>query len=218
MKSKITKILCLVMGAILLVTGSVAVTLAYLQDKTQTVTNTMTVGKIDIKLDEGVVDLYGKFTSGRTEEGNKYKLIPGQEYNKDPKITVLKGSEPCYVFFGISIDTKVSNVLDTSKNVIATQLKSNGWLVLENSTTDKTQVTWADTDGTQYKIYYKSAAVDATSADKPLKTFEKFSVSGAANVSNADNATIKVKAFAVQSANLTSPQNAWDKSFKQSAT
>ena len=218
MKSKITKTLCLVMGAILLVTGTVAVTLAYLQDKTQAVTNTMTVGKVDIKLDEAEVDAKGVATSTRTEKGNTYKLIPGSTYDKDPKITVLKGSEPCWVFFGVSIDTKVSNVLDTSNNVIATQLKNNGWLELQ--TADKTQITYTDTENgvtTQYKIYYKSTAVDASTADKPLATFTKFSVSTTADVSKADKATIKVKAFAVQSANLDTPQDAWDGAFKQVA-
>ena len=205
------------MGAILLVTGTVAVTLAYLQDLSATVTNTMTIGKVDIDLDEAKVTEYGvKSGTSRVKE-NTYKLIPGQEYIKDPTIKVIKGSEECYVFFGIAIDSKLNNVLDKTKNVIATQLSTNKWLPLQN--TDKSQVTYTDTDGTVYNIYYNENKVAAnTSADQSIKTFEKFSVGPNANVSGADEATIKVKAFAVQTANLSTPQIAWENSFKQSAT
>lgn len=217
MKSKLTKILCLVMGAILLVTGTVAVTLAYLQDLSETVTNTMTIGKVDIDLDEAKVTLYGAKDGTSRVKANKYKLIPGQEYIKDPTIKVLKGSEECYVFFGIAIDTKLNGVLDTTKNVIATQLNANKWLPLQN--TDKSQVTYTDTDGTVYNIYYNQDKVAANaSKDQSVYTFEKFSVGPNADVSGADTATIKVKAFAVQTANLSTPQIAWENSFKQSAT
>jgi hypothetical protein len=178
----------------------------------------MSVGKVKITLDEAKVDVYGKPVSGAGRvTANDYKLIPGQEYTKDPTIKVLKGSEECYVFFGIAIDTKLNGVLDTTKNVIATQLNTNKWLPLQNA--DKSQVTYTDTDGTVYNIYYNQNKVAAnTSADQSIKTFEKFSVGANANVSGADTATIKVKAFAVQTANLSTPQIAWENSFKQSAT
>jgi hypothetical protein len=139
-------------------------------------------------------------------------LIPGSTYDKDPKVTVLKGSESSWVFFGVAIDTKVSAVLDASKNVIATQLSTNKWKELQNA--DKSAVYYTDTDGTKYKIYYYETKVDASAADKPLATFTKFSVSTTADVSKADKATIKVKAFAVQSENLSTPLVAWDGAFK----
>lgn len=218
MKSKFTKILCLVMGAILLVTGTVAATLAYMSATTQIITNTMTVGDIEIELDEAVVDLYGvKQGNERTKTGNTYKLIPGQTYTKDPVVTVVEGSEPCYVFFGVAIDSEVAKVLDASNNVIATQLKNSGWEKLMTAD-NKTQIVWTDDNGTAYNIYYKADVVDATSSEKSLATFTKFSVAGDADVSKADEATIKVKAFAVQSANLASPQLAWSASFDQAST
>jgi hypothetical protein len=172
----------------------------------------MNYGKVEIKLDEAKVDAKGAATSTRTEEGNTYKLIPGSSYDKDPRITVLKGSEPSWVFFGIAIDTKVSNVLDTKNNVIATQLNTNKWKALQNA--DKSQVYYTDTDGTKYTIYYYPDKIDASAADKPLNTFTKFSVKTDANVSAADKATIKVKAFAIQSENLSTALAAWEAGFK----
>ena len=99
-------------------------------------------------------------------------------------------------------------------------MKNNGWLELQ--TADNAQITYTDTENgvtTKYKIYYKSTVVDTSKAtdDIVLPTFTKFSVSTTADVSKADKATIKVKAFAVQSANLTTPQLAWDGAFKQVA-
>jgi hypothetical protein len=223
MKSKLTKILCLVMGAILLVTGTVAVTLAYLQDISGTVTNTMSVGKVKITLDEAKVDVYGKPVSGAGRvTANDYKLIPGQAYTKDPTIHVTKGSEECYLFLGIAIDTKLDGVLDATNNDIATQLTGNDWFPLQLA--DKSPATWSEGD-TTYTIYYKKTKVPANaSKDQDIYTFSKFSVGAKANVSGADKATIKVKAFAIQSANIAAANGksvhlvAWEAGFKQSAT
>ncbi len=96
----------------ILVVGSFG-TLAYLTD-TAGVTNTFTVGKVDITLDEAVVDKDGNpldenknITSidkadrveGNAEgtSGNTYHLIPGKKYVKDPTITVEAGSEASYI-------------------------------------------------------------------------------------------------------------------------
>ena len=76
-------------------------TIAYLTAQDE-VTNTFTVGKVSIKVDEAEVDADGKpVTDGngleiRTDK-NDYTLVPGKEYTKDPTLTVLKNSEDCYV-------------------------------------------------------------------------------------------------------------------------
>lgn len=83
-------------------------TLAYLTD-TSAITNVFTLGKVDIEMDETLVDQEGNpvdkngdpIPDGadvvRTEEGNTYRLIPGAEYLKDPIVTVKAGSEKSYV-------------------------------------------------------------------------------------------------------------------------
>ena len=85
-----------VMATVLLVMVSVLGTLAYLTDSSEVV-NTFTMGKVQIQLDEAVVDANGAPTDERTEEGNTYHLLPGGRYVKDPTITVKKGSEEAYV-------------------------------------------------------------------------------------------------------------------------
>lgn len=104
---KLTKTLLLVLCAILLVAGSVLGTVAYLTDR-QDVTNTFTVGNVQIKLDEAVVDAEtGKAydLKVRTEEGNPdVLLVPGRTIDKDPTVTVLKDSEDCYVRVKVTVD------------------------------------------------------------------------------------------------------------------
>lgn len=96
MKTK-SKALLLTLCAVLLVAASVLGTMAYLTS-TDTVTNTFTVGKVEIKLDEAKVNADGIPVEGaaRVTE-NSYKLMPGNTYTKDPTVTVLKGSEDSYV-------------------------------------------------------------------------------------------------------------------------
>lgn len=91
------KSIALVMMAVLLVAASVMGTLAYLTSK-DSVTNTFTVGKVAITLDEAEVDANGKVIAGAERvKGNSYKLMPGHEYTKDPTVTVKAGSEESYV-------------------------------------------------------------------------------------------------------------------------
>ena len=96
MKTK-RKALLLSLCAVLLVVASVMGTMAYLTSS-DTVTNTFTVGKVQITLDEAAVNLDGTPIEGAARvKQNSYKLLPGHTYNKDPMVTVLKGSESSYV-------------------------------------------------------------------------------------------------------------------------
>jgi len=96
MKTK-SKALLLTLCAVLLVAASVLGTMAYLTS-TDTVTNTFTVGKVEIKLDEAKVNANGIPEEGAARvTGNSYKLMPGTTYTKDPTVTVLNGSDAAYV-------------------------------------------------------------------------------------------------------------------------
>lgn len=123
---KVRKAILLALCAVLLVGASVAGTLAYLTSQTKTLTNTFTVGKVEITLTEAKTDAYGRKlnkngdllqTAGGEEQristgGNKYTLIPGQTYHKDPTLTLKKGSEDCIVF------VKVKEPSETAKSII----------------------------------------------------------------------------------------------------
>lgn len=85
MKNK-KKTIGIIMAVVLLIAASVLGTLAWLTDKTDSITNTFTVGNIDIDLDETTED---------------YLIVPGVDIEKDPLITVKANSEACYLFVKI---------------------------------------------------------------------------------------------------------------------
>ena len=91
------KALLVVACALLLVAASVFGTMAYLTS-TDTVTNTFTVGKVNIKLDEAKANPDGSLVANAARvKANEDKLLPGHTHNKDPIVTVLSGSESSYV-------------------------------------------------------------------------------------------------------------------------
>ena len=90
------KAMLMTLCAIILVVATVFGTMAYLTS-TDEVTNTFTVGKVAIKLDEAEVDENGAAVSGARVKANEYKLLPGHTYTKDPTVTVVDGSEASYV-------------------------------------------------------------------------------------------------------------------------
>ena len=124
-------------------------TLAYFTDETKEATNTFTVGKVQIRLSEAIVNEDGlstdkeatadiwdetgkKLRGTRTDEGNKdqvtgydgkdygYALVPNKTVDKDPIITVLKGSEECYVRAQVTLDhaSKFLQVFNKHKSEI----------------------------------------------------------------------------------------------------
>lgn len=77
--------LFVLMLALVLVLGcAVGGTVAWLVAKTDPVVNTFTYGDINITLTETT--------------GEDYKIIPGVDIGKDPKVTVKAGSEACWLF------------------------------------------------------------------------------------------------------------------------
>lgn len=104
MKKTGIKVLGLTFAAVMLVTATIFSTMAYLTSQ-DTVTNTFTVGKVSISLDEAKVDEDGQAIENepRVKENN-YKLLPGHEYDKDPTVTVEAGSEDSYVRMLLTIN------------------------------------------------------------------------------------------------------------------
>lgn len=103
------KSLALVLALAMIVVCVVGGTLAWLIATTPEVKNTFTYGDINITLAETT--------------GTSYKMIPGYTITKDPKVTVLAGSEKCYLF--VKVD-KSANFDSFMTCTIAT-----GWTALD---------------------------------------------------------------------------------------
>ena len=90
--------LILVLAMVMVVCISISATLAYLFVDTTPVENTFEYGDINITLDESKdLDL---------------KMIPGKDITKDPKVTVLKNSEACWLFVMIEKSTNFDNFME----------------------------------------------------------------------------------------------------------
>lgn len=218
---KAKKVVALVLCAVLLVVGSVAGTMAYLTDKEE-VLNTFTVGNVDIKLDEYVVNEYGTIKDGsRTEDGNTYKLMPGHEYTKDPRVTVLKGSEPSYVRILVSI-TDITDVKAVFGEDFLPQNFVEGW---DSTTWLTTGVVSVKDNAATYEFRYASE-VDARETDVVLDAlFDKIVIPGegvdGADLDKIKEMQINVVAQAIQADGFaakdgkTAVDVAWDAFNKQ---
>ena len=104
--------LAMVLALVLLAVCAVSGTLAWLTAKSDVVTNTFTTSDIKVKLEETT--------------GEEHKMIPGYTISKDPKATVLAGSEECFLF--VKLD-KSANFDTYLEYVIA-----DGWTKLDGVT------------------------------------------------------------------------------------
>ena len=199
---KKSKAILMALCAVLLVAASVMGTLAYLTSE-DTVVNTFTVGNVQIKLDEAKVDGNGKALTGESAErvaGNEYHLLPGHTYDKDPMVTVLKGSEKCYVKMTVTF-TK-ANELDA---IFASEGGADMISIFKNydSTTWISKGNTKDTGANTrtYEFWYNGtvAAPDGDVALKPL--FDQIVVPGTitnAQLATINDMTITVNAYAIQ--------------------
>jgi len=182
------KALLLVLCGCLLVAASIIGTMAYFTDQ-ETVTNTFTVGKVEITLDEAQVDPYG-VPSTKTGEGentvytnvlydaaprvltNEYKLIPGHKYTKDPTVTVTADSEKSYVRMKVEVTNydQLASIFDKTNatyyngEVFLLQNLVKGW---NNEVWVSTNEIDRETTPTSaiYEFRYASV-VDVATADK----------------------------------------------------
>lgn len=207
------KALLVVACALLLVAASVFGTMAYLTS-TDTVTNTFTVGKVAIKLDEAKVDADGKpVTPAERVKENSYKLLPGHTYTKDPTVTVEAGSEASYVrqMVTVTFDKVLTDAqLATQLDGIFTGYDAN-WVRNDKKVETKTK------DGAKYTVityeYRYKDKVAATTTDTKLpalfteiKVPETWTNDDLAALGNIE---INIVAHAIQADGFTDADAAW---------
>ena len=207
MKKKILVACLCVALAVLTIAGT---TLAYLTSKDE-VTNTFTVGNVQIKLDEAKANPDGSLVANADRvKANSYKLIPGHTYNKDPMVTVLKGSESSYIKMTVTFSKSAeldaifapngANLMSIFKGYDGTT-----WLYKGN-----TEDTEANTR--TYEFWYKET-VAAPDADVALDAlFDQIKVPGTITgeqLETIEGMTITVNAYAIQADGFANAEAAW---------
>ena len=158
---KYRKLLTTALCAAALVGASILGTMAYFTDN-DTVTNTFTVGNVDITLDEAKVNEDGKpitvdndntstvvnpgddkiydateLSAATRVKDNDYHLIPGHVYTKDPTVTVDANSEDCYVrmFVTLTYSSQLDAIFATLEGKTALDVinvDSSNWTYYDN--------------------------------------------------------------------------------------
>lgn len=147
-------------------------TLAFLVATSNTVTNTFTYGEITLKLWE---------EEKTNETGMNFtNVVPGDVLEKDPVVTVVKGSEACYVYV----------LIDNQLGTAATYNIDNTWTKVGESGT---------------KVLYRYASVvDATEEAEDLAVFNKLKFESnlvKAEVDSLADKNVVISAYAHQSDN-----------------
>ena len=207
MKKKILVACLCVALAVLTIAGTM---LAYLTSQDE-VTNTFTVGNVQIKLDEAKANPDGSLVANADRvKANSYKLIPGHTYNKDPMVTVLKGSESSYIKMTVTFSKAAE--LDAifaptgaDMTSIFNGYDSTNWIYKGN-----TEDTEANTR--TYEFWYKET-VAAPDADVALDAlFDQIKVPGTITgeqLETIEGMTITVNAYAIQADGFANAEAAW---------
>lgn len=220
MNKKLRRILLTVCSAALLVCVTVGATVAYLTSSA-TVTNTFTVGKVAITLDEAQVNGDGKpvdandivvtdLASAKRVTKNSYNLLPGHTYTKDPTITVVANSEEAYVRAFITVNNradldKLFETYDLDITDIVNGIGSNWDVAKATNTVD-------NNDNRIYEIRYKGTVKKSSTATKLDPLFTSIVVPN--KLTNDDIAAISdlkidVVAQAIQADGFANADAAW---------
>ena len=148
-KGVATKTMILVLAVMLIVGCTIGGTLAWLTATTGEVKNTFTTSDISITLTE---------TKGGTNK--EFKMVPGCTIEKDPKVTVLAGSEKCYLFVKLEKSTNFDTFM--------TYTTASDWTAL------------TDVENVYYRV------VDASAANQAFDVLSGNTVSVKDSVTKAD--------------------------------
>ena len=177
------RLFVLMLALVLVIGCAVGGTVAWLVAKTDPVVNTFTYGDINIELTETT--------------GEDYKIIPGVDIGKDPKVTVKKDSEACWLFV---------------------KVEEEGTFVA-NKVTYSVDDSWTKGDGTKIpeNVYYR--AVDAVTADTSFGILAGDIVTVSENLTKTEvnsitagtQPTLTFTAYAVQKDGIADAATAWSK-------
>lgn len=177
-RSVSSKAFAAVLALVLVLGCALGGTVAWLVAESGPVTNTFTYGDINIALTETT--------------GEDYKIIPGVDIAKDPKVTVKANSEACWLF--VKVDEVGTFVADKVTYSVA-----DGWTALTG----------------QPGVYYRE--VGAVTADTDFYVLKDNVVKVSDTLTKEDikdiptGPTLTFTAYAVQKDGIADAATAWSK-------
>ena len=193
--------------------ASVGGTIAWLTQTTGTLTNTFTVGNVNITLKESDGQSVLDATEGNRSH-TPYHIIPGTDLEKDPKVTVVAGSEKCWLF----VEVTEVNWPDTEN--ISYSVDEDVWTQLDETVTTYVKDENDKVVKTINTIVYYIDIDDAAKMGKDyhVLTGDKVTVSQNLSKTDADKIptgeyapSLTFKAYAIQKDNTGTVAEAWTK-------
>lgn len=178
MKKKVLSIVAVVLVLCCAIGG----TLAWLTDKTASVTNTFTVGDINIELAES--------------ENLNLKMVPGNTITKDPKVTVQANSEKCWLFVKVDKSSNYGDFLEVYQ-------MAAGWTALDGQDGVYYQVVDASTANQVFEVLNNNQVTVKDTVTKAQMEGIKDNTIAAP--------TLTFTAYAVQHDNVATAADAWAK-------
>lgn len=228
-KKTIRNAVVLTLAAIILVTGSVLTTMAYLLSSAK-VSNVFTIGNVKIEMFESPVTPDGKYNTAnglkperKTADTNSYRLVPGTTYIKDPTIYIKQGSEPSLLF--AKIKNQITNLevdpADATTMTMREQMEENGWIRIGKGqqgdwiylyTGTKAPIS-KDITEDNYIDYFNNLVkvVPYATEEKAIDLFQNFTLSDNCNLhedySQAPSFEVTITAYAIQDTNFKTGEN-----------
>lgn len=180
-----TKVFLSLLALVLVVGCAVGGTIAWLTATTEPVVNTFTYGKIKIDLAETT--------------GTEYKIIPGVNISKDPKVTVKADSEACWLF--VKVAEEGTFVTDRVTYSIA-----EGWTALD--ATNHPGVYYREVNAVTADTDFYVLAGDTTYPNGVVTVSENLTKAEVNSVA-ATQPTLTFTAYAVQKDGINTAAEAW---------
>lgn len=199
-KANRARIQVITIAVSLMLVAAIAIggTVAWLVDKTESVTNTFTFGDINITLKEtNVEDGEPELDASEEAKAQTYaNLVPGATVPKDPKVTVDNDSVDCWLFVKVTPgnNTFTPSGSNTAINILEWTM-ATGWDEVADGVYGRKVLT---TDNTkEFSVFENDQVIVSSKVTKDLiDTYN--------NATNpATKPTITITAYAIQSEYLT---------------
>ena len=175
------KYLILFLSIAIVLSCTIGGSIAWLTSMTKPVVNTFTYGDINITL---------------TETTTEYKMIPGQVVAKDPKVTVLAGSEDCWLFVKLEKSANYDDYLEAP-------VITNGWTQGTGTIPENVyyrEVTNHDTNDQAFPVLQDNVITVLSSVTKEDMM----------KLADGTKPTLIFTGYAVQKVGFDTAQLAWD--------
>lgn len=182
-----TKVFLSLLALVLVAGCAVGGTIAWLTATTEPVVNTFTYGKIKIQLTETT--------------GTEYKIIPGVNISKDPKVTVKADSEACWLFVKVAEE-------GTFVTGRVTYSIAEGWTALD--ATNHPGVYYREVDAVTADTDFNVLAGDTTYPNGVVTVSENLTKEDIKDLTE-NHPQLIFTAYAVQKDGINTAADAWDK-------